>query len=162
MTALTVFDLLALHDFVADLPNGWLRRLAVYGRPVHYVAGYRMFREDGIADQFWLLHSGVVAVDFHVPGRGDIEAERIGAGAVVGTAALLPPYRWRLGALVVDDVRAVEFYAAGVRAIMAEDPDLGRELYRRLLLAAEERLEAARHRLVELYAYPSVRPASHG
>ena len=81
---------------------------------------------------------------------------------MVGTSALLPPYRWRLGGLVVDEVRAVEFYAAGVRAIMAEDADLGRELYRRLLLVAEERLEAARHRLVELYTYPSGRPASRG
>jgi len=160
MASLTVFDLVALHDFVADLPSAWLRRLAVYGRLVHFVAGYRLFREDGIADRFWLPYSGVVAVDFHVPGRGDIKVERIGAGEVVGTSALLPPHRWRLGAVVVEELRAVEFYAAGVRAILAEDPDLGRDLYRRLLLVAEERLEAVRHRLVELYAYRSDRPGA--
>src|SRR5512144_2922752 len=98
MTSLSVFDLMVLHDFVADLPGGWLRRLAVYGRPVHYIAGYRLYREDDNADRLWLVHSGEIAVDFHVPGRGDIEAERIGPGAVAGISALVPPYRWPLGA----------------------------------------------------------------
>jgi len=160
MTSLTVFDLVALHEFVADLPGGWLRRLAVYGRPVHYLAGYRLFREVSVADRFWLMHAGVVGVDFHVPGRGDVEVERIGAGSMAGASALLPPYRWGLGAVVVEEVRAVEFYAVGVRALAAEDPDLGRELYQRVLAVAGERLQAARHRLVELYAYPHDRDSS--
>jgi len=162
MTSLSVFDLMVLHDFATELPSGWLRRLAVYGRPVHYVAGYRLFREDDNADRLWLVNSGLVAVDLHVPGRGDIEAERLGSGSVVGVSALVPPYRWALGAIVVEDVRAVEFYAAGVRAIMAEDPDLGRDLFQRLLRTSQDRLAAARHRLVELSAFPAERPAAHG
>lgn len=162
MTSLSVFDLMVLHDFVADLPSGWLRRLAVYGRPVHYLAGYRLFREDDNADRLWLVHSGEISIDFHVPGRGDIEAGRIGGGSVAGISAVVPPYRWALGAVVVDDMRAVELYAAGVRAIMAEDPDLGRELFLRLLQASQDRLASARHRLVELNAFPSDRPAARG
>jgi len=55
---------------------------------------------------------------------------------------------------VAEDVRAVEFDAAGVRALIAEDSDLGRELTARFLAIVAERLEAARRRLVELYAYP--------
>ncbi|WP_433732447.1 hypothetical protein ACQP2Y_23335 [Actinoplanes sp. CA-051413] len=35
-----------------------------------------------------------VALDFHVPGRGDIVIERVGAGGVVGWSWLLPPYPW--------------------------------------------------------------------
>jgi len=162
MTSLSVFDLMVLNDFVTDLRGGWLRRIAVYGRPVHYVAGYRLFREDDNADRLWLVNSGEVSVDLHVPGRGDIEAERLGPGSVVGVSALVPPYRWALGAVVVDDLRAVELYAAGVRAIMAEDPDLGRDLFRRLLRASQDRLTSARNRLIELNAFPADRPAARG
>jgi len=154
MASLSVFDLLAMHDFVADLPSARLHRLARAGRPVFQGAGTRLFREDAVADRFWLVHSGAVAIDFHVPGRGDIVIERIGPGTVVGWSWSRPPYRWRFGAVVAEDIRAVEFDAAQVRALMDDDPGLGREIDRRLLDVVGDRLQAARHRLVELYAYP--------
>lgn len=155
MTSLSVFDQLAMHHVVAHFPAVWLRRLATAGRPVFLPAGRRLFREDADADRFWLLHGGAVAIDLHVPGRGDILVERIGPETVLGWSWSRPPYRWRFGAVVAEDALAVEFDASRVRALMADDPELGRELNARLLDVVAERLQAARHRLVELYAYPS-------
>jgi CRP-like cAMP-binding protein len=156
MAPLTVFDQIALHPFLHDLPTGWLQRLAVHGRMVLRHPGHRLFGEEAPADRFWLLRSGSVALDFHVPGRGDIVIERIGSGSVVGWSWLLPPHRWSMGAVVADECRAIELDAAGVRTLIAEDPDLGRELTMRFVAVMAERLGAARHRLVELYAYPDV------
>ena len=155
MAPLTVFDQIALHPFLNDLPSGWLQRLAVHGHVVLRHPGYRLFIEDAPARHFWLVRSGLVALDFHVPGRGDIVIERIGGDGVVGWSWMLPPYRWSLGAVVADECRAIEFDAAGVRQLIAEDPDLGRELTTRFLAVTAERLRAARHRLVDLYAYPA-------
>lgn len=154
MSSLSVFDLLAMHDFVADLPSGWLQRLAVAGRPVFHGVGHRLCREGAHADRFWLINSGAVAIDFSVPGRGDIVVERVGAGAPVGCSWMRPPFRWQFGAVVFDDVRAVEFDAARVRELIAEDADLGRELTTRILDVVSNRLQGARRRLIELYAYP--------
>lgn len=154
MTTLSVFDLLALHPLVADLPIGWLHRLAEHARPVYRRAGHRLFRPDGPADRFWLLHSGTVALDLHVPGRGDVVIEELGAATLVGWSWRLAPYRWQFGAVVAADIRAVEFDAARIRALIAEDTELGRELDARLLAVVADRLRAARHRLIELYAYP--------
>jgi CRP-like cAMP-binding protein len=151
---LSVFDLLVLHPMMADLPAGWLHRLATHARPVYHVTGFRLFREDGSADRFWLLHSGGVAVDLHVPGRGDLTIDTVGAGSMVGWSWLLPPHRWQFGARITDDIRAVEFDAAGIRALMAEDAAVGRELDSRFLAVAVDRLHAAWHRLIELYVYP--------
>jgi CRP-like cAMP-binding protein len=154
MSALSVFDLLAMHPLVADLPAGWLHRLAMHARPVYRATGHRLFREDGPADRFWLIHSGAVALDLHVPGRGDVVIDRLAGGTMVGWSWLLAPHRWRFGAVVAEDVRGLEFDAARVRAVMAADTDLGREIDARVLTIVADRLQAARHRLVELYAYP--------
>jgi CRP/FNR family transcriptional regulator, cyclic AMP receptor protein len=158
MPALSVFDLLTMHDFVADLPAPWLHKLARAGRPEFHRAGDRLFREDAPANTFWLIHSGAVALDFHVPGRGDIVVERVGSGSVIGWSWARSPYRWRFGAVVADDIRSVELDAVRVRSMMAEDPEFGRELTARLLDTVAERVLAARHRLVELYAYPQATP----
>ena len=155
MPSLTVFDHLVMHPFVADLPTGWLQRLAVHATPVLRPAGRRLFREDAVADRFWLVRAGDVALDFHVPGRGDVAIEHVGTGGVLGWAWLMPPYRWTLGGVVAQELRALEFDAAGVRGLIGEDPDLGRELSSRFLTVLADRLQAARRRLVELYAYPA-------
>ena len=117
---LSVFDLLVMHPLAADLPAGWVHRLARHARPVFHVTGFRLFREDAPADRLWLL----------------------------------PPYRYRFGATVADDIRAVEIDAAHVRSLIAEDAELGREVQSRLLAVMAGRLLAARNRLAELYAYP--------
>jgi CRP/FNR family transcriptional regulator, cyclic AMP receptor protein len=155
MAPLTVFDQIAMHPFLGDLPTGWLQRLAPHAHMVLRHHGTRLFCEEEPATSFWLVRSGAVALDFHVPGRGDIVIERIGAGGVVGWSWLVAPYRWSLGAVVADECRALEFHAAGVRAAIAEDPDLGRELTARFLCVMGDRLQAARRRLAELYAYPA-------
>ena len=153
MAPLTVFDQITMHAFVGDLPSNWLYRLAAHGRPVLRQCGDRLFDEGGPARHFWLVRSGIVALDFFVPGRGHIVLDRVGGGSVVGWSWLIPPYRWTLGAVVAEPMRAVEFDAAGVRALIAEDADLGRELTHRLLAVIAGRLQAARGRLAELYAY---------
>lgn len=162
MAPLSVFDQLVLHPFLGDLPVGWLRRLAVHGRPVLRHTGYRLFPQEGPAEHFWLLRSGVVALDFSVPGRGDIVIERVGADSVVGWSWLLPPHRWTLGATVAQDCHALELDAAGVRLLINADPGLGREINARFLAVMGRRLQAARHRLVELYAYPDYPAGASG
>jgi CRP-like cAMP-binding protein len=154
MAPLSIFDQLVLHPFFAELPAGWLRPMAVHGRPMLRHTGYRLFRQDAPADRFWVLRSGVVALDFHVPGRGDVVIERVGADSVVGWSWLLPPYRWTLGAIVAEDCHAIEFDAVQVRSLISQNSEFGREFTARFLAVVGSRLQAARHRLVELYAYP--------
>ncbi|GIF02190.1 hypothetical protein Ari01nite_96540 [Paractinoplanes rishiriensis] len=144
-----------MHPLTGDLPAGWLRRLAPHARPVYRRAGHRLTRQDTPAEQFWLLHSGTVVIDLHVPGRGDVVLEELGAGTTVGWSWLVAPYRWQFGAVVTDDIRALEFNAAGIRALIAENDELGRELSARFLSVVADRLRTARHRLVGLYAYPA-------
>ena len=70
MPTLSVFDQLVVHPFLAGLPADRLQRLAAHGRPVLRHTGYRLFPEDGPADRFWLLRTGVVALDFQISKEG--------------------------------------------------------------------------------------------
>ena len=79
------------------------------------------------------------------------------AGSVVGWSWLLPPYRYRFGAIVAEDIRAVEIDAAYVRSLLAEDAELGCDVQGRLLAVVADRLLAARNRVAALYAYPGDR-----
>jgi CRP/FNR family cyclic AMP-dependent transcriptional regulator len=160
MTFLTTFDLLALHDFTAGMPAGWLRRLAAAGCPVTYQPGDRMFREDASVARVWLVHSGTVALDLHVPGRGDVAVERLGPGSVIGWEALVPPYLWGFGAVAVDTVEAVELRATAVRGFFGEDPVFGREICALLLARVGNSLHSARYRLLEAGLYPPEGPES--
>ena len=150
-SSLTVFDHLALHPLVADLPARWLAELATCGTPVVWPTSTRLLREGSPADRLWLLWSGSVLLDFHVPGVGNVPIELIGADGVVGWSCLIPPYRSTVGALVVAECRAIELRGAPVRELIAGDPMFGVELTTRLLMVAAQRLKAARQRVIDLY-----------
>jgi CRP-like cAMP-binding protein len=158
MSTLSVFDQLSVHDFSEDLPDEWLRRWAVHGRPVFHASRSRLFSAGAPANKFWLINSGAVVLDLPVPGRGDIVIERLRHGSVVGWSWLIPPYRWRFGALVAEEIHAIEFDATRVRELIAADPEIGRDLNARFLAVLADRLHASRGRLAELYAYPDEDP----
>ena len=146
-------DLRAEEQFLAGMPTPWLSRLALHGHPAVRHGGHRLFHAGGPADRFWLVRAGSVAVDLHVPGRGDVLIEAVGPGGVVGWSWLFPPYRWHFGAVAAERASVIEFEAAGVRAMMAGEPALGYDLTTRFLRIVVDRLQAARVRLVDLYGY---------
>lgn len=152
---MTTLDLLTAHPFLAGLPERWLERLSFQAHPVVRNTGQRMFHEGYRADHFWLLRSGRVALDFRVPGRGDVTIDTIGAGGVLGWSWLFPPYRWHFGAVAVEQTFAIEFQASGVRRLMQDDDALGRDLTTRFMAVVVDRLQAARVRLLDLYEYPA-------
>jgi CRP-like cAMP-binding protein len=144
-------DLLAAHPFLAGMDRQQLDRLARWGHRSQFHAGGRLFSEGGKAERFWLLRDGQVALDVHVPGRGDVLVETLGPGAVLGWSWLFPPYRWQFGATAVAHTLTIELDAAGVRTLCEEEPELGRELYRRFIAVVVDRLQATRIRLLDLY-----------
>ncbi|MEU5791708.1 Crp/Fnr family transcriptional regulator [Micromonospora purpureochromogenes] len=152
---MTPLDMLREHPFLTGLPQEWLPRLTGYARPVAWHLGHRLFHAGQPAERFWLVRDGEVALDFPVPGRGDVGIETIGPGGVLGWSWLFPPYRWQFGAVAVRRTTTVEFTAAGVRRLMDSDDTLGRQLTTRFMSVVVDRLQASRGRLLDLYGYPT-------
>lgn len=131
-----------------------LDRLMPLAREVTFAAGERLFDEGGRADRFWIIDSGTVALDVHIPGRRAAVVERLGPGELVGWSWLIPPHHWHLGAQAVSSVRAHEFDADAVRELCAKDPELDHALLTCVASLIAERLRASRGRLTELSSSP--------
>ncbi|MCC0094056.1 cyclic nucleotide-binding domain-containing protein [Streptomyces flavotricini] len=127
-------------------------RLTGMAREVGFPVGTRLFNEGGHADRFWIVRSGTVGLDVHVPGRQAAVIETLGPGELVGWSWLFPPYTWHFGAEATSPVRAHEFDAAAVRSMMEADPRFGSAMDHWVGQVLARRLVAARVRLLDLYA----------
>ncbi|GAA4607391.1 CRP-like cAMP-binding protein [Actinoplanes octamycinicus] len=140
------------QPFLSGLSPRLLSDLIECGTEVRYPDGYRIFAEGAAADRFWLIRTGTVALDVTVPGNGEQILETIGAGDLLGWSWLLPPYRWRFGAVARTPVTATEFDAAAVRRRCAADADFGYAVLQRFVPVLGDRLTAARLRLLDLWS----------
>ena len=141
-------EALAAHPFLHGMPGDQLAQLADAASDVTFPARHRLFEDGGNATRFWLLQSGYVTLDLHVPGQGRMKIDTIGMGELLGWSWLFPPYRWAFGAVAASPVEAFEFDARAVRAGCASDPVLGYELTQRLAYVVAKRLQATRVRLI--------------
>jgi CRP/FNR family transcriptional regulator, cyclic AMP receptor protein len=149
-----VAAVLPAQPFFAALTDAQREALAEDGTAVTFAAGERLFDEGGIADMFWLIVQGSVALDMRVPGRGDQIVETLGPGTVLGWSWLHPPYRWQFGAMARVATTTIAFDAASVRRRCDGDPAFGYAMLRAFTPVITERLQATRLRLLDLYAAP--------
>jgi CRP/FNR family cyclic AMP-dependent transcriptional regulator len=151
----TVAQRIAAHPFFEPMTDGQRAALAEDGTPVTFAAGARIFTEGDVADRFWLVEEGGVALDMRVPGRGDQTLETLATGTVLGWSWLCPPYRWHFGAVARVPTAAIAFDAASVRHRSQTDPAFGYAVLSLFTPVIIERLQATRLRLLDLYASPA-------
>ncbi|MFF3763946.1 cyclic nucleotide-binding domain-containing protein [Streptomyces sp. NPDC001922] len=143
---------------LAALPEGRRAELMALADAASYPEHARIFDEGGSADRFWVVRTGTVALDVHIPGRGRAIVDTVGPGDLLGWSWLCPPHQWHLGAVASTDVEAWEFEAAPVRRLCERDPALGQALAVVVAGVIGHRLRSARTRLLDLYGPPGTEP----
>lgn len=142
----------ARHPFLKTLDAAQRERLLPLAREAGYERDAFVFREGGDADTLFLLRSGRVALEQHLPGQGVLQLESLGGGDLLGLSWLFSSQRWTLDARCVEPVQAYALRADGVRALVRDDPVLGvallghvvEALYRRLMRVRLQRLDVYR------------------
>lgn len=147
----TLERVLSAHPFFRDLERGHLALLVGCAANVRFAAGELLFRAGGEANQFYVLREGKVALEISAPGRTPIIVQTFREGEVVGLAWLIPPYHWHFDARAVEPTRAIALDGKCMRAKCEADHDLGYELLKRFAQIIEERLEATRLQLLDVY-----------
>ncbi|MGW4560856.1 cyclic nucleotide-binding domain-containing protein [Streptomyces sp. NPDC004561] len=134
------------------LPTEHRHRLMRLAREVSFPPGTRVFNEVGRADRFWIIRTGSIELDTHVPGRRSAVIETLGPNELVGLSWLFAPHVWHLGATAATPVRAYEFDATAVRSLCQDDPALGLAVTQWAGDVLAHRLRTTRTRLLDLYA----------
>jgi CRP/FNR family transcriptional regulator, cyclic AMP receptor protein len=145
---------LAAHPILHGMSAGHLEVLAGSATEVAFPAGHRLFEEGDGANHFWLLRSGSVVLDLHVPGQGRVQVDTVGMGELLGWSWRFPPYRWAFGAVAGSPVEAFQFDAQAVRASCGSEPELGHEVTERLARVLAARLQSTRVRLINASIHP--------
>lgn len=146
----TLEPLLAEHPFFHGLEPSYIEILNGCASNEKFDGGEYIFHEDEEADRFFLIRHGKVALEIYVP-SGPLTIATLGEGEVLGWSWLVSPYRWRFDARAVEMVRATVLDGKCLRSKCDEDPALGYELMKRFVHIVEQRLQATRYQLLDMY-----------
>jgi len=150
----TTEALLRGHPFLAGLDESYVLLLATRASPAEFADGSLLFREGDPADQFFLLHTGRLALEISMPGRDPFTVQTLTAGDVAGFSWLLDPHVWEFSGRALEPVRATVLDGRSLRTECEEDSWLGFDLMRRFARLATSRLQATRLRLLDVYGNP--------
>ncbi|MFC4493737.1 Crp/Fnr family transcriptional regulator [Streptomyces ovatisporus] len=136
---------------ITALPPAGRDRMMQLSHEAHFPRGARICEEGRRSDRFWIVRTGSVTLDLHVPGRRAAQVATLGPNDLLGWSWLFPPHTWQLGATALSPVRALEFDGDAVRQLCEEEPVFGQALTRCVAEIIARRLHAARTRLLDLY-----------
>jgi CRP/FNR family transcriptional regulator, cyclic AMP receptor protein len=142
---------LRAHPFVAELSDEHVRFLVGCAKNAHFEPGEYLFRENGPADALFLLRSGRVALESHLPGRGAVQVETVCPGDAIGWSVLFAPHKWHLDGRAVEPTLAFALDGACIRSKTEADSGFGHAFTRRLLLEVHQRLVRARLQQLDVY-----------
>jgi CRP/FNR family cyclic AMP-dependent transcriptional regulator len=140
----------ALHPFLAGMSRTHLALLTDCAMPVHFKQGQTIFREGEMANRFYLIETGKVALESSDGLDNPALVESIGAGDLLGWSWMFPPYTWRFTARALEPTLAIFFYGTILREYCERDHSLGYELFKRMAPVMIKRMQNAREKLVLL------------
>ncbi len=139
------------HPFLAGLQDEHMKTVIGCASNVRFVEGAHMIHEGQIANTFYMIRSGRVALEIGAPGRENLRIQTVGPGEILGWSWLISPYRWHFSGITVLETRAIALDGECLRNKCEKDPVFGYEMLKRLSLVMERRLEATRLQLLDLY-----------
>jgi CRP-like cAMP-binding protein len=143
---------LSQHPVFHDLPAEDIRLIARLTSTRQYTAQQLVFKQDRVADHFYLVHSGNVAVEVPSISGEPLTIQTLGPGSVLGWSWLVPPYRWLFNARATVATSLFAVNGEELREACERDPALGYRVLKRFAALMAERLNAARTTAMKHYA----------
>ena len=117
--------LIAAHPFLHDLSTKQQEILTDCAMHQEFTEGEIIFCEGDVANRFYLIREGRVALEAKDREGEPVPIQTIGPGEVLGWSWLFPPYYWHFDARAVEPTKAIFFYGTRLRERCDEDPTLG-------------------------------------
>lgn len=161
-----VYDLIAEQPFFSGLSRAQLHTLADNTRQTWFEAGELIFHDGDLANRFYLIVEGRVALESSGGTTRTILLQSIGGGELLGWSWMFSPYIWGLRARAIEPTEAIFFYGTRLLEQCATDHDLGYEIFKRVAEVMMQRLRTTRQSRMEkhcpeLPASSDWRPGQH-
>jgi CRP-like cAMP-binding protein len=139
---------LQAQPFVREFTPTQVERLASLAKLAHFNPDRVLFREGEECAEFYLIVSGLVALEI-VPPSGAFRVDTLGGGDELGWSSVLEGRERQFQARTLREVEALVFDGAALRALCDEDTAFGYALMRRLLVVVASRLQVTRLQLMD-------------
>ena len=149
----TLVQVLRKLHLTATLPEAVRTKLAASAMGHRFAAGAVLFREGASNDHLMLIYSGRVALDMHVPDRGDLRILELVPGDVLGWSAMLGEGRMTTSAIALEETKVVAFDGKELLAACEADHTFGYFLMHKVALSLAERLLDTRSQLLDILTF---------
>ena len=129
-----------------------INSLASIAEQSSFLAGRVLFIEGGAANALSVVCSGRVALDMHVPLRGNVRILTLGAGDLLGWSALVGDGIMSATATVLEDAVLLNLPKASLRRLCDADHTLGYAVMNLVARALAQRLQGARLQMLDLFS----------
>lgn len=147
----TLAEIMRQHPFVAGMAERHVETLSGCAANVTFAEGEYLLREGQLANAFYLIRAGRVALEIDVNARGPLRIQTVGPGEILGWSWFISPYRWHFDGVAVAPVRAIALDGECLRGKCESDHEFGYDILKHLSQIMERRLEATRMQLLDLY-----------
>ena len=145
----TTMTLLRKQAFFEGFTEQWIEKLGALAREVRFERDRVLFQEGEESADFYVILSGLVALEIAPPG-GTFRMDTLSAGDEFGFSSVLGQ-QTVFQARALEDVHALAFDAAALRALCETDTAFGYEFMRRVTSVVSDRLQVTRLLLMDTY-----------
>lgn len=139
-------------SFLTGLSPRVQERLLSMANSFTYKAGQDIFREGDPSLYLYIVKSGRVAIELHVPSKGRRTILTAGPGDLFSWSALVEPRIENASVRAVEDTEVFGMKGGALMDACREDCPMGFELYRTLAGVIAARLIATRLQLLDVFA----------
>ncbi|MDL1859663.1 Crp/Fnr family transcriptional regulator [Betaproteobacteria bacterium PRO7] len=151
MTTATAEQALRKHPFVQTFGEPQIAKLAALARETTFERDQVIFREGDECSEFYLIVSGLVALEIAAPGH-TFRIQTLRGGDEFGWSAMLMGRGKHFQARALERVAALAFQGADLIKACQQDAAFGYAFMHRLLEVVSERLQATRLQLLDMYS----------
>jgi CRP/FNR family cyclic AMP-dependent transcriptional regulator len=136
------------HPFLKALKPEFQEKLTAAAKERNCAPGEIIFKQGEPANRFYLVLSGMVALETADTRTKEVQVHCLRAGEVLGWSWLFAPFAWQFTARAVAPCRLLELDGARLLVACEENADLGFEIMKRIAPVVIGRLQSTRKTLL--------------
>lgn len=151
MKKLEMRDMIKDQPFLKDMDSDYLDVLVGCASNMSFNKGHFLLTQNGNADHFYIINHGNVHIEMSAGDKGPVTIQTLSDGDILGWSWLIPPYKWRFDALVVEPTTVIAFDGEFLRKKCEENHSFGYDMLKRMTGVITYRLLFTRKDLMDFY-----------